>query len=105
MNLAIKQGSFYGLVGMNGSGKSTIFKLIFNEIFKTFGKITFKDKTINSESSEIYEELSLSPQTHYLNEEMTVNSHLRIFCAIKGVPFKEQKNCIDNLLRIFNMEG
>ena len=44
MNIAIKEGSICGLNGLNGSGKSTIFKLALNEIFKTYGDIYYNGR-------------------------------------------------------------
>ena len=39
VNLTIKAGEIYGLVGENGSGKTTTIKLILNMLKKNQGKI------------------------------------------------------------------
>ena len=63
----IPKGSIFGLLGMNGSGKSTTVRLILNEEFKSFGAIYFNGEEITSETSNIYEKMAISPQIHYLN--------------------------------------
>ena len=44
----IPKVSIFGLLGMNGSGKSTTIKLILNEQFKSFGAIYFNGEEIKS---------------------------------------------------------
>ena len=45
--LSIQAGAITGLIGPNGSGKTTIFNLITGFIAKDEGQITFKSKTID----------------------------------------------------------
>ena len=45
----------------------------------------------------------MSPQSDYFIEEMTVESHLTVICAIKGVPFSKQFENIKTLLQLFDM--
>jgi ABC-type multidrug transport system ATPase subunit len=44
LNLLIEKGTVFGLLGMNGSGKSTTIKLVLNDLPKTFGNIYFGDR-------------------------------------------------------------
>lgn len=37
----VEKGKVFGLLGMNGSGKSTTIKLAINETFKTTGNVYF----------------------------------------------------------------
>ncbi|MDQ6722009.1 MAG: ABC transporter ATP-binding protein [Candidatus Dormibacteraeota bacterium] len=46
-SLSIPAGSITGLIGPNGSGKTTIFNLITGFIAKDQGRVTFKSKTID----------------------------------------------------------
>lgn len=44
MNMMINKGEIYGLLGLNGSGKSTTLKVIINELFKDYGVVYFEGK-------------------------------------------------------------
>ena len=46
VSFEVKQGEIFGLIGPNGSGKTTIFNLISNYFRPTKGTIHFKDKDI-----------------------------------------------------------
>ena len=44
VNFNINQGDYIGIVGPNGCGKTTLLKLIINELNPTKGKIKILDK-------------------------------------------------------------
>ena len=48
VNLHIKQGSIYGLLGRNGAGKTTIMKLLLGLLQKDMGSINLFGKRVNS---------------------------------------------------------
>lgn len=65
LSLKVDAGKIYGLVGRNGAGKSTTFRMILNIIEPTSGKILYNNKKINQETLDIFgylpEEGSLIP--------------------------------------------
>ena len=46
LNLRLKEGRFYGLLGMNGSGKTTLLKLIAGKLFAHDGEIYVDGRTV-----------------------------------------------------------
>ena len=50
VNLTISSGKIIGLLGKNGTGKTTLIKLINGLLTSTSGEILFKDKPIGVES-------------------------------------------------------
>lgn len=58
-----KPGAVYGIVGHNGSGKSTFIKLLAKQITATFGAITLNDKNLTDYShKQLARTLSYLPQ-------------------------------------------
>lgn len=47
-SLGVKENSITGLIGPNGSGKTTVFNLIFNLINRDAGEVYFKKKCIDT---------------------------------------------------------
>jgi branched-chain amino acid transport system ATP-binding protein len=47
VTLSVQQGEIHGLIGPNGSGKTTIFNVVSGYYKATSGKVSFEGKTIN----------------------------------------------------------
>ena len=70
INLTIPRGKIIGLLGQNGTGKSTLIKLINDLLTPSNGKILINGKEIGVESKKI---ISYLPERTYLDKTMTVN--------------------------------
>ena len=47
VSLAVKPGEIYGLIGLNGVGKTTLIKIILNLLSQDDGKVTFFDNDVS----------------------------------------------------------
>ena len=76
INLKISKGKIIGLLGKNGTGKSTLIKLINDLLTPTSGEILVNGKKIGVESK-----LSISylPERTYLDKSMTVDKVITYF--------------------------
>ncbi len=72
VDLEIKQGEFFGLVGMNGSGKSTLIKAILDLIGIDKGSISIQDhshRMVNSRKNIAYLPDRFSPPLHLRGQD------------------------------------
>jgi len=76
INLTIPRGKIIGLLGKNGTGKSTLIKLINDLLTPTSGEILINDKPIGVSSKNV---ISYLPERTYLNKSMTVNEVIKYF--------------------------
>ncbi len=76
INLSLEQGKIIGLLGPNGSGKTTIIKLINGLIPPTSGEILVDGKAVGVESKKI---ISYLPERTYLDPNMSVRECIRFF--------------------------
>ena len=76
INLKITKGKIVGLLGKNGTGKSTLIKLINDLLTPTNGKILINGKEIGIESKNI---ISYLPERTYLDKSMTVQEAIKFF--------------------------
>ena len=76
INLIIPRGKIIGLLGKNGTGKTTLIKLINGLLTPTTGEILVNGKPLGIESK-----LSISylPERTYLDKSMTVNDTVKYF--------------------------
>lgn len=98
VSLGVAKGTSFGLIGRNGSGKSTIIKLATAQISKSVGDVWFDGKNILNQNSEIFEEFGICPQVDYLIPEMPVSTHLRTIWLIKGAEFSVQEELSRRIL-------
>ncbi len=76
VNLCIPRGKIIGLLGKNGTGKSTLIKLINDLLTPTSGKILVNGKEVGVESKKI---ISYLPERTYLDKTMTVDKVIEYF--------------------------
>ena len=76
INLKIPSGKIIGLLGKNGTGKTTLIKLINDLLTIDTGKILVNGKNIGIESKKI---ISYLPERTYLDKDMTVEKVLNYF--------------------------
>ena len=76
VNLSIPRGKIIGLLGKNGTGKSTLIKLINDLLTPTSGEILINGTNIGVESKKI---ISYLPERTYLDKSMTVEQVLDYF--------------------------
>ena len=81
VNLKINGGKIIGLLGKNGTGKSTLIKLINDLLTADSGKILINGKEIGVESKKV---ISYLPERTYLDKSMTVESVVKYFSEFYG---------------------
>jgi iron complex transport system ATP-binding protein len=71
--MSFEPGKFYGIIGPNGSGKTTVLDLLSKRIRPVEGNISYKGKNITSYSRKLLsKELALVPQNFYIRFPFTV---------------------------------
>ena len=76
INLEIPRGKIIGLLGKNGTGKSTLIKLFNDLLIVTSGEILINGKPVGVESKKI---ISYLPERTYLDKSMTVEKTIKYF--------------------------
>ena len=100
INLKVKKGECFGLIGLNGSGKTTIFKCITQEISYDNGNIFINAKNIYDNNNKLNEVFGYCPQTSPIFEYLTVYENLEFYSRIKGI----KKTKVDSLVNLMIRE-
>ena len=76
VNLKIPKGKIIGLLGKNGTGKTTLIKLINDLLTPTAGEVLINGKKPGVESKKI---ISYLPEKTYIDREMKVKDAIKYF--------------------------
>lgn len=77
INLTVESGKIIGLLGPNGSGKTTIIKLINGLLVPDGGKLFIEGNEPGTESKKI---VAYLPDNNFLTPSMTVKKTVELFC-------------------------
>lgn len=76
INLKIPRGKIIGLLGKNGTGKSTLIKLINDALTPSSGEVLINGKKVGIESKKI---IAYLPERTYLDKSLTVKESIKFF--------------------------
>ena len=102
LNLNIKNGELFSLLGTNGAGKTTSIKMLSTLILPTSGEAKVYGYNIDKESQKIKEIINVSPQETAIAPNLTVLENLNFMAGIYKIKNKKEK--IDELIKIFRLE-
>ncbi|WP_027063025.1 ATP-binding cassette domain-containing protein [Mesoplasma seiffertii] len=101
INLEIKAGKIYGLLGNNGVGKTTLVKLIFNELTYDSGEIIYLK---NNEQTVIdYQEWYYFLESANLPQEIKVKAYLEYIKNLNRISKKEFVSKYNEVIRILDI--
>lgn len=102
LNLEIKIGELFSLLGTNGAGKTTTIKMLSTLILPTSGEVEINNLDLVKDSSNIKEIINISPQETAVASNLTVLENLYFMAGIYQIPNKEDK--IKELIKLFKLE-
>lgn len=100
LDLTVRKGERVALIGPDGAGKTTFFRLVEKLLNPTSGQILLFDKDLKDQSDEIKDKIAYMPQKFGLYEDLTIIENLNLFADLKGIPKNERKAVYDELLQM-----
>jgi ABC-2 type transport system ATP-binding protein len=104
ISLEIRPGEIFSLIGPNGSGKTTIVKIIAGLLHPTAGSISVNEKDVQKDPIGAKAQIGYIPDEPSVWPNMTGEEFLHISGALFGVKAEERSKRIPELLHIFNMQ-
>ena len=101
LNMTVPEGSIYGFIGENGSGKSTTEKIICGLIHKTSGEVKIYDKPLTD--SDVRASIGVLIESPGCFSELTVWNNLMIQAT--NLSIKNKEDAVRKVLTMVRMEG
>ena len=102
INLQIKEGELFALLGTNGAGKTTTIKMLSTLILPTDGEIKIEGLDIIKDRQKIKEILNVSPQETAIASNLSVKENLEFMAGVYQILNKKEK--ITELVKMFKLE-
>lgn len=96
LSLDVPEGSIYGFIGPNGSGKTTTIRMIMNILLPDSGRIRVLGR---DDTCAARDDIGFLPEERGLYKKMQVRQLLRYYGALKGASTKALDPVIDEWLR------
>jgi ABC-2 type transport system ATP-binding protein len=103
LNLEIRKGELYGLVGPDGAGKTTTMRLLTAIMDPSSGDAWVAGRSIISEGEALKEKIGYMSQRFGLYEDLTVMENILFYADLYEVPQRERPKRIERLLGFSNL--
>ena len=103
LNFQIKKGQIVGLLGPNGSGKTTTIAMILGLLKPTSGQVIINGKNIEKERIYLLSQMNFISPYVELPKKLTVKENLEVYARLYGVKkINDKIETLSNQLRLNN---
>lgn len=103
LDLEIRRGELYGLVGPDGAGKTTIMRILSGVMLPSSGDALVAGCSVVSDPERVKEKIGYMSQKFGLYEDLTVIENIHFYADLFEVPAKERPQRIERLLGFSNL--
>lgn len=104
LDLKIRKGEIFALLGTNGAGKTTTIKMLCCLLSQTSGEAFLNGFQLSKEQQEIKKIIGVSPQESAIAEHLTSKENLLLMGGVFGLSSEENKERALNLMHLLEIE-
>ena len=104
LNLEIREGELFSLLGVNGAGKTTTIKMLSCLTMPTDGDAIVGGYSITKESEQVKRLIGVSPQETAVAPNLSVEENLELICGIHGFPKEKTQAKITEISERFGLD-
>jgi ABC-2 type transport system ATP-binding protein len=104
LSIRVERGEIFGLLGPNGSGKTTTLNMILGLSAPTAGRIRVFAREMPKEQRSVRRMLGTVPQETALYEELSAEANLRFHAELFDVPRQGLESRITRLLELVQLQ-
>lgn len=94
-NLTVQSGTIYGLLGANGAGKTTMFKLITGLLSPTAGNIKVQGKTLSIDKKDFLRKMGILIETPVFYNHLSARENLEIHLSYMEHNFEKIEQVLE----------
>ncbi len=97
VSFSVPQGELFGLIGPDGSGKTTLFRLLTTLLLPDGGEALVNGMDVVRDYTRIRREVGYMPGRFSLYQDLTVEENLRFFASVFGTTIEENYHLIKDI--------
>lgn len=101
VNIHVKKGEIYGLLGRNGAGKTTTIRMVLGLMKPTSGEVKLFGERLSAPTKRCFSRIGALIESPSFYENLTAKDNLQIIADLRGT---HTKNAIENALALVNLE-
>ena len=102
LNMHVKKGEIYGLLGRNGAGKTTTIRMAMGLLQPTKGEVKLFGERLTVPTKQIFNRIGALIEAPAFYENLTAKDNLKIIADLRGT---QSRDCIDRALLLVNLEN
>ncbi len=104
LNLAVREGELFSLLGVNGAGKTTTIKMLSGLTKPTGGDAFLNGKSILTNTAAVKSVIAVSPQETAVAPGLSVRENLELMCGVYGFSKEKRAGKTGELMRKLGLE-
>jgi len=100
VSFQVAKGEIFGFLGPNGSGKTTVIKMLTGLLPFTSGEATVQGINVRSDPESVRENIGYMSQNFSLYSDLTVRENLTFYGRIYGLPPERLRRRIDEVVEL-----
>ena len=104
INLSVKEGELFSLLGVNGAGKTTTIKMLSGLTQPTGGDAYICGNSICADPFAVKQIIAVSPQETAVAPGLTVAENLSLMCGIHGFSKEKREQKLAQLTKLLGLE-
>lgn len=97
ISLDINKGELFGLIGPDGAGKTSLFRILTTLLLSDSGTAKVSDLDVVSDFREIRNRIGYMPGRFSLYQDLTIEENLKFFADVFGTTVKENYDMIKDI--------
>eukprot|EP00658_Telonema_sp_P-2_P080787 TRINITY_DN8110_c0_g1_i15.p1 TRINITY_DN8110_c0_g1~~TRINITY_DN8110_c0_g1_i15.p1 ORF type:complete len:1065 (-),score=233.23 TRINITY_DN8110_c0_g1_i15:75-3269(-) len=103
LSVSVSRGSCFGLLGINGAGKSTTMAMLTGDVRPTSGDAYVNGHSIRKSMRLVRKDIGFCPQFDSLSESLTALENLVMYADIKGIPSEHVRDVAQQLVDLVGL--
>ncbi len=104
LNLEVRRGEIFGLVGPDGAGKTTTLRLLCGLLDPTEGEVEVAGRSVTRDLDSVKDRIGYMAQRFGLYVDLTVEENMRFYADLFGITGPARDTLMAQLLRMTRME-